>query len=262
MATTVLSNKQQPVAGNILAAFLPQRKGTSTQTDSSMQKTDLSPDAMNAIIRSMMEGDTGLAALLQNQMKNGLYNSSTAGLLANDLAARVSEKAALASAPTTKTATQTTKAPIQGTIDPKWALGLQLASELLGRGNKGGSSNSNSGGLLDTIASIFSGNSKKNNSNDNFNGNAFQDTSNFQTALSDQNNVQFSLPDFSPSAMPNLGGGNNGFSYDPSTFASDNLWMNGTGFSGNTLSSIDFNQYVPSSGFSFGNGGLSFGFNF
>lgn len=119
-------------ASNILAQFLPQKQAKSSEKTVTTEQTDLSPDAINEIIRNMMEGDSGLAALLQRQAGGGLYNSTTSQLLANDLAARVAGKAALASAPRT-VKQQTTRQGPSGQVDPKYALGMQLAQALAGK---------------------------------------------------------------------------------------------------------------------------------
>lgn len=143
---------------NILASLLPQRAGTRSETVT--EKTDLSPDAINEIIRNMMEGDSGLAALLQGQAGKGLYDSTTAQLLAKDLAARVAGKAALASAP--KTTTSSVKSTMKGEsrgVDPKMAAGLKLleafTSKMFGQGVKGtgGATQANAGfqNILDTV---------------------------------------------------------------------------------------------------------------
>jgi len=126
---------------DILSAFLPQKAGKESNTETT--KTDLNPDAINEIIRQMMEGDSGLASILKGQVGGGLYNSSTSQLLANDLASRVAGKAALASAPTTKSSSRksTMRNDSQG-ADPKYAAGLQLvgmlAEKLFGSSPKGG----------------------------------------------------------------------------------------------------------------------------
>lgn len=149
---------------DILSAFLPQKAGKESNTETT--KTDLNPDAMNEIIRQMMEGDSGLASILKGQVGGGLYNSSTSQLLANDLASRVAGKAALASAPTTRSSSR--KSTMQGSgggTDPKYAAGLQLvgmlAEKLFGSGPKGGrgadGSNSKDAKSNNVFDQIFSG---------------------------------------------------------------------------------------------------------
>lgn len=101
MAT--VANKQY--SGNILEAFLPKAQSKSSSTKSTTTGTDISAEGINEIIRGMMESDSGLANILTGQQSRGLYNSTTASLLANDLAARVAGKAAIAKAPTTVTET-------------------------------------------------------------------------------------------------------------------------------------------------------------
>jgi len=119
-------------ATNLLSAFLPKKDATSKGTATETTKTDLSEDAISEIIRGMMESDSGLASILQGQAGKGLYNSSTSQLLTNDLAARVAGKAALASAPTTRTVSETKKQSAGG-VDPKMAAGLKLMEALVGK---------------------------------------------------------------------------------------------------------------------------------
>jgi len=121
-------------ATNILSAFLPKKDAVITTGPSSeTTQTNLSEDAINEIIRGMMESDSGLAALLQGQAGKGLYNSSTSQLLAKDLAARVAGKAALASAPTTTTKTGSKQTQSAGGVDPKMAAGMKLLEALVGK---------------------------------------------------------------------------------------------------------------------------------
>lgn len=131
-------------SGSILDAFLPQQNATTKGKTTETTKTDLSPDAINEIIRTMMEGDSGLASILGGQVGAGLYNSTTTKLLANDLAARVAGKAALASAPTTRTTRSRSSAP-GGQVDPKYALGMKLLGELVGKAFGTGGAASNGG---------------------------------------------------------------------------------------------------------------------
>jgi hypothetical protein len=261
MANEAIANKAP--AGNVLAAFLPRKDTKQTQSATETSQTNVTAEGINGIIRTLMEGDTGLAALMQRTQGAGLYNSSTAQLLANDLASRVGEKAAIAGAATTKNATQTTKTNnTGGSIDPKWALGLQLLSELAGKfDNKGGSGGSggNAGGLLDSVMSLFGSDPKKKSPLDGSNTFAdnFVNTGDFQ-------NPNYSLFDPGSSlnfSTPALSSGGGSFastpSYDP--FA-------GTSFSNTGFNSSNFLGSTPSTGLnvsSNGNGsGISFGFSF
>ena len=77
--------------------------GTTVVTD----QTQAAPGAVDAVIRSILEGTNGLAAVSSGQRQAGLYNSSTNTLLSNDLAARAAGEAAKLNT----TRTQTTVAP-------------------------------------------------------------------------------------------------------------------------------------------------------
>lgn len=143
----------KPYSGSILDAFLPKQSTKTSGKETVTHKTDLSPDAINEIIRQMMEGDTGLANIMTQQSGKGLYDSTTSQLLANDLAARVAGKAALASAPTTVTKKTSGKAP--GTsIDPKAALAMKLVGELAGKffgPQQTGGGQAQQGGMFDPV---------------------------------------------------------------------------------------------------------------
>lgn len=128
-----------------LMDFLPKQQASTKSKTTETTQTQLSEEAINEIIRNMMESDQGLANIMTAQAGKGLYNSSTAQLLANDLASRVAGKAALASAPTTRTTKQRGSNPAPGgAVDPKYALGMQLVGELVGKlfgGKDGAQSN-------------------------------------------------------------------------------------------------------------------------
>ena len=249
MATNVIDPKV--FSGSILDAFLPKKDSKTTTTQTQTDKTDLSEEAINEIIRSMQEGDSGLATLMQGQAGRGLYNSSSAQLLANDLAARVGGKAALASAPTTKTATATQKSP-GSTIDPKWALGLQLVGELFGGGaksNTAGGTGGNLGGAFDSIknsdfiSSIF-GTSNKDKEYD-----PFDTYGGF--GFTDQNAADFSLGGFNPGANLSLGSSGSSYSYNPMSLTGGSDWLFGTG---STAGAFTGSSYAPSSGSNFSTG--------
>jgi hypothetical protein len=92
--------------------------GTQTQTDSGSTSTttiknDVSPDAVNALVKSILEGTNGLAAVSAGQRNAGLYNSSTNQLLVNDLATRTAGEAAKLN--TSQTTTQV-KGPSTQTV--------------------------------------------------------------------------------------------------------------------------------------------------
>lgn len=83
-----------------------QSGGTTTTTEQTM----LSSDAVSALMRQALEGNSGLSQLLSGQASAGLYNSSTNQLLVNDLMARISTNIAAQTAPkvSTRTAPPTT----------------------------------------------------------------------------------------------------------------------------------------------------------
>jgi len=130
-------------------------KGNSTTTKESTSgftettQKGLPPEAMQALIKTAMEGNQGLASVAGGQKSAGLYNSSTNQLLVNDLLARITGQAATLGAPTTvtrtptnRTVTQSQSTPALGKSMPALAalsLGKGGIDQLLGYGNKASS---------------------------------------------------------------------------------------------------------------------------
>lgn len=76
------------------------------------QQTQLSQEAINALLKGLMEGTSGrpgLAAVAAGQKTPGLYNSTSRTLLTNDLMSRAAAEVAKASAPTVTTTSPTTQ---------------------------------------------------------------------------------------------------------------------------------------------------------
>lgn len=73
--------------------------GTTTQTESS----GISQESMNAMLKSALESNTGLAAISQGQRTAGGYSSATNRLLTNDLMTRTAGQIAQAAANKTTT---------------------------------------------------------------------------------------------------------------------------------------------------------------
>ena len=107
----------------------------------------LSPEAMQALIKTAMEGSQGLASVAGGQKSAGLYNSSTNQLLVNDLLSRITGQAATLGAPTVVTRTPTNRTVTQSQSSPAlknslpalaaMSLGKGGIDELLGYGKKG-----------------------------------------------------------------------------------------------------------------------------
>lgn len=96
--------------------------GTTTQTDSGTTTTvtsseSVSPDAVNALVKSILEGANGLAAVAGGQKNAGLYNSSTNQMLTNDLISRAAAEGAKLNK--TNTQTSTTGPRTQTTVTPQ-----------------------------------------------------------------------------------------------------------------------------------------------
>jgi len=82
-------------------------KGASKTTSGGTQttQTQLSQEAMNGMIKSALESNSGLAAVSGMQQQQGMYNSTTNGMLTNDLLSRITANVAEKGAPTTVTKT-------------------------------------------------------------------------------------------------------------------------------------------------------------
>ena len=91
-----------------------QNSGALTNTGTVTTSESVSPDAVNALVRSILEGTNGLAAVSQGQRTAGLYNSSTNQLLANDLITRTAGQAAALNRSST-VANNTVQADTRGT---------------------------------------------------------------------------------------------------------------------------------------------------
>lgn len=261
-------NKQY--GGNILEAFIPKAKNKTDSTTSTTTGTNVSADGINELIRQMMESDSGLANLLTGQQSRGLYNSTTAKLLADDLVARVAGKAAVASAPTTVTEKKTSSTTdASGKANPKYAAGLEILGQLLNTG-AGKEATSNVFGALGSgiknLLGLGDGNPK-----DSKQSPVIYD----QLAPNNASQDYFSSSVFGPK---------NKFGKEEDKFSTDFMNLGGTGLSsGLGLDGLDFSPFtlgdfslLPSSGgssyksalsyspISFGNigGGGSSGFNF
>lgn len=89
--------------------------GTSTTT----KQTLLSKDAVDALMKGLMEDErTGLARVASGARVPGMYNSTTQQLMINDLLARSAAEVAKASAPTTTTETRVETPKVQKTQQP------------------------------------------------------------------------------------------------------------------------------------------------
>lgn len=283
----------EPVAkkqysGNILEAFLPKAQSKSSSTKSTTTGTDISAEGINEIIRGMMESDSGLANILTGQQSRGLYNSTTASLLANDLAARVAGKAAIAKAPTTVTETfNDRKTDANGKPDKKSSAILEILGQVLnssggqkfvsdafgavGSGLKnvlgfdGGGSTKEAPVKYETLQmNPYAGSDFSGGNNDYFSTSFLGPKNNFG-----QDDDEFSLDSLG------LGGGGfdfsaglgiDGFDFSPFTLGDYSL-INSGGSSYKDTSSYSGSSFsggsgVQISGGSNGSSGLSFGFSF
>lgn len=125
---------------SLLKLFQTFSGSSGTQTTSggsSTKQTILSQDALNAMLKSAMEGTGGVQGLAQvagGQRAAGMYNSTVNTQLTNDLMSRLATQTAVAGAPTVTTSpktTVTTAAPGVGMGGVGMIGGLSLAKNVL-----------------------------------------------------------------------------------------------------------------------------------
>lgn len=123
---------------NLASLFLGKNTKTSFGGSTSTNQTtteSVSPDAVNALIKQMLEGSQGLAAVAQGQKTAGLYNSSTNQLLVNDLLSRTAGQAAALNKTSTVANTvadnRTQNAATAPQVSPALGLGLLGGAQLL-----------------------------------------------------------------------------------------------------------------------------------
>lgn len=115
-------------------------------------QTQMSQEGINALLKTLMEGNSGLAQVASGQKAPGLYNSTSRQLLINDLMSRNAANVAEKTAPVVRTSTPVTKTETQqvagtpATISPTTAL---LGAGALAFGTKTG--RKKVGELYDTL---------------------------------------------------------------------------------------------------------------
>lgn len=135
---------------NLLVNLLSSMTGkTSNTTTTKTTGADVSPDALNAIIkRGLEEAVPGISAGAKSA---GLYNSTTNSLLMNDLQARLAAEAAKLSTKNTETIKTANETPAQ--ISPK-TLGTGIGAGILAKQLLGGGNNSILGSLINPVLGI------------------------------------------------------------------------------------------------------------
>ena len=90
---------------SLIQAFTGKGASRTTSGGTQTTQTQLSQEAMNGMIKSALESNSGLAAVSGMQQQQGMYNSTTNGMLTNDLLSRITANVAEKGAPTTVTKT-------------------------------------------------------------------------------------------------------------------------------------------------------------
>ena len=128
---------QESSIGNLLTllqAFSGKSGTTTTTGGTSTKQTVLDQNTLNAIMKSALEGNQGLANVASGQRAAGMYDSTVNTQLTNDLLSRLATQTAVAGAPTVTTTpktTVTTAAPGVGMGGVGMIGGLSLAQNLL-----------------------------------------------------------------------------------------------------------------------------------
>lgn len=102
-----------------------------SSTSSTTSGKTLTAEQVQALIKKTLEGTQGLASITGGEKAAGLYNSTVASQLTNDLVSSAAAEAAAQSTASTSTTTQSTPA----TVNPLLGLGLLGASGLLQNDN-------------------------------------------------------------------------------------------------------------------------------
>lgn len=130
-------------SGNeLLDALIPKKPAKTTTTT----KKDISAQGMDRFIQQQLQRDANFAAIARQESGAGLYNSTVAEKLANDLAVRNAGEAALLSAPTIES--QVVE-PAQR--DPLGVIGSAIAGDIFNNGGSG------IGKMVDTVTGLFGG---------------------------------------------------------------------------------------------------------
>lgn len=92
--------------GDYLSQLIALSQGISGTNGSKTSKTTVSPDGLNRIIQSALQGQGGLAGIFSAPAISGGYNSNTKSMMANDLLSRISAEAAAKTVGVTETSRQ------------------------------------------------------------------------------------------------------------------------------------------------------------
>lgn len=132
------------------------RSSALTTGGSTTEQTMFSQEAINSILKGIMEGTsggTGLASITAGQKTPGLYNSTTRNLLVNDFIARAAAQVAEKNAPKVTTREPMTRTEITPGVMSKGTAAL-LAAAAIGGSKKGRAA---IGEGVDSIKQILSG---------------------------------------------------------------------------------------------------------
>lgn len=120
--------------GPLLELFLGKSGSSSSNVSgTTTTKESISQAGVDAIVKSILEGNSGLASVASGQKSSGMYNSSTNKLLLNDLVARAAAEGAKANKSTTTSTNNSTNTSTNqnAQINPLKTAGGLLASSFL-----------------------------------------------------------------------------------------------------------------------------------
>lgn len=105
MATSTSKSDNEASAASDITAWYKALFGSSGTTETTTTSSNMSSEAVQALVNSMLTGSSGIAAIANATKGSGLYKSSTQQLLTNSLLSNAAAKVAAATAGTTTTRT-------------------------------------------------------------------------------------------------------------------------------------------------------------
>lgn len=115
-----------------LLSLFTSKSGTTSGSQTSSTKSDISKEGMDALLRQILESDKGVASIVSGQNKTGLYNSTVNQQLLGDFLSRAAGELAVKQAGTTTTSTSSQSTSQDPTLNPGKTAGVVLAGSLLG----------------------------------------------------------------------------------------------------------------------------------
>jgi len=144
-----------------LLSLFTSKSGTTSGSQTSSTKSDISKEGMDALLRQILESDRGVASIVSGERKTGLYNSTVNQQLLGDFLSRAAGELAVKQAGTTTTSTSSQSQSQDPTLNPGKTAGVVLGASLLNpsisRGLKEAGIEGGIGGLGKGLADLIFG---------------------------------------------------------------------------------------------------------